>query len=784
MKVYIFPGQGSQIKGMGGELFEEFSEYTNMADKILGYSIRELCINDPERKLSNTEFTQPALYVVNCLTYLKRCKTDSILPNYFAGHSLGEYSALFAAGAFSFDTGLKIVKKRGELMAQAKEGSMAAILHLNSEKIRKILVENNLNTIDVANYNSSIQTVIAGPTNDIITAQIPFENAGAIYVSLNVSAAFHSRYMKPAADEFEKFLHEFQYASLTVPVIANVNARPYKDGSIIENLKKQLWSSVQWEESIRYLMGKGQFEYQELGPGDVLTKLINTIKNKSTPLHIEEELVESNISYPEEQKRDDVVSTNELNGQEHKSTEIDSNNYNQNISSHQSFTPETLGSESFRHDYNLRYAYYTGAMYKGIASKEIVVKMGKAGLMGFLGTGGLSVSDIEKNIIFIQKELNRNESYGMNFLHQSNNNLAELQIIDLYLKYSIRVIEASAFTHITPALVKYKLQGLKQNTDGSVETQNKIIAKISRPELLREFLSPAPKEIVQQLLDDKQITPDQARLGEKLPMANDICAEANSGGHTDGAVALVLLPTMVRIRNRLCLEFGYQKKVRVGAAGGLGTPEAIAAAFLMGADFVVTGSINQCTVEAGTSDRVKDMLQNMNIQDTDFAPAADMFEIGAKVQVLKKGVFFPARANKLYELWRNHDSWESINSTTRDQIEKKFFSRSFAEVYAETRDFYNRVNPIEIERAEASPKHKMALVFRWYFIHTNRMALTGNIDQSVNFQIHTGPAMGAFNQWVLDTELRDWRKRHVDNIAEKLIIDAAMVLNNFYTTKD
>jgi trans-AT polyketide synthase/acyltransferase/oxidoreductase domain-containing protein len=151
-----------------------------------------------------------------------------------------------------------------------------------------------------------------------------------------------------------------------------------------------------------------------------------------------------------------------------------------------------------------------------------------------------------------------------------------------------------------------------------------------------------------------------------------------------------------------------------------------------------------------------------------------MFEVGSKVQVLRKGVFFPARARKLYDLYRQYDSLEEIDGRTRNQLQERYFGREFEEVYEEVRTHY----PAEqIERAERNAKAKMALVFRWYLDYTFNLALTGNGDQKVNYQIHCGPALGAFNQWTRGTALEHWRNRHVDEIAEKLMHETAELLN-------
>jgi trans-AT polyketide synthase/acyltransferase/oxidoreductase domain-containing protein len=234
------------------------------------------------------------------------------------------------------------------------------------------------------------------------------------------------------------------------------------------------------------------------------------------------------------------------------------------------------------------------------------------------------------------------------------------------------------------------------------------------------------------------------------------------------------MPAMQRLRDDIMARQRYQKRIRVGAAGGIGTPESAAAAFIMGADFITTGSINQCTVEAGTSDAVKDLLQDMDVQDTTYAPAGDMFESGSKIQVLRKGVFFPGRANKLYELYTRFNSLDEIDAPTRKQIEEKYFGRSFDEVWAETKSHYARRFA---GAPEPTPKQKMSLIFRWYFVHTTRLAMRGDADGRVNYQVHCGPALGAFNQWVKGTPLESWRNRNVADLAERIMTGAASVLS-------
>jgi trans-AT polyketide synthase/acyltransferase/oxidoreductase domain-containing protein len=175
---------------------------------------------------------------------------------------------------------------------------------------------------------------------------------------------------------------------------------------------------------------------------------------------------------------------------------------------------------------------------------------------------------------------------------------------------------------------------------------------------------------------------------------------------------------------------------------------------------------------------VKDLLQRINVQDTDYAPAGDMFEIGAKVQVLKKGTFFPARSNKLFILYNHYNSLTEIPENIQVQLQEKYFKKSFDAIWQETMDYYKDIGQQkEIDRAINNPKYKMALVFRWYFRHSSQLALTGNVKGQVDYQVHTGPALGAFNQWVKGTNLESWKARYVDKIAEKLMKETAILLS-------
>ena len=438
-----------------------------------------------------------------------------------------------------------------------------------------------------------------------------------------------------------------------------------------------------------------------------------------------------------------------------------------------------LGSAQFRAAYGVKYAYCAGAMYKGIASAELVIAMGRAGLMSFFGTGGLSLAEVEATLQRIARELPAGAPFGMNLLNSLDQPELEERTVALYLQHGVRCVEAAAYMQVSPALVWYRLSGVRRSVDGRIDIPNKVLAKVSRPEVAIGFMEPAPPAIVDRLVQAGRLTAAEAALAASVPMADDICVEADSGGHTDQGVALALLPAMLALKNQTMAERRYATPLRVGAAGGIGTPTAAAAAFTMGADFIVTGSINQCTVEAGISDAVKDLLQDAGVQDTDYAPAGDMFELGAKVQVLKKGLFFPARANKLYELYQRHGSLDEIDEKTRRQIQDKYFRRSFDEVWQETKAYYLRSGRKSLDELERHPKQKMALVFKWYFTHSSRLAREGADEQRVDYQVHCGPALGAFNAWVKGSELEPWRNRHVADIGCRIMEGAAQHLNQW-----
>ena len=436
--------------------------------------------------------------------------------------------------------------------------------------------------------------------------------------------------------------------------------------------------------------------------------------------------------------------------------------------------PEQLGDLAFLSAHRLRYAYVAGAMANGIASEAMVEAMGRAGMLGFFGAAGLSIKRIEAAIGRIQGALG-DLPYGFNLIHSPNEPRLEADTVELYLRRDVRLVSAAAFLDLTEPLVRYRVTGIQRDGQGRVIAPNRVVAKVSRVEVARKFFAPPPEPILRSLLERGLLTADEVELARQIPVAEDLTAEADSGGHTDNRPALTLLPTMLALRDEMQAEYGYATPPRVGAAGGIATPASAAAAFSMGAAYVLTGTINQACIEAGTSDAVRKLLSEAGQADVAMAPAADMFEMGVNVQVLKRGTMFAMRARKLYDLHRAYGRLEEIPAAQRQVLEHDYFRAPLDEVWEQTRTFFAERDPQQIERAERDPKHRMALVFRWYLGQSSSWANTGESTRQVDYQVWCGPAIGAFNEWVRGTFLEEPEQRDVVTVAMNLLVGAAVL---------
>ena len=438
--------------------------------------------------------------------------------------------------------------------------------------------------------------------------------------------------------------------------------------------------------------------------------------------------------------------------------------------------PEWLGDRSFAAAHGCRFPYVIGEMARGIASADMVIAGASAGMMAFFGSAGLAIPEIDEAIAKIQGALGREvRNWGANLIHSPQESHMEMDFAELMLARGVTNISASAFMRLAPAVVYLSAKGLTRAADGSIQRRTHIFAKVSRVEVARPFLSPAPDALLTPLVEAGKLTAEEAALARLIPVAGDITVEADSGGHTDNRPLPVLLPRIIDLADEVVAEFGYADRPRIGVGGGLGTPAALATAFAAGAAFVVTGSVNQATVESALAEDGRRMLAQASMTDVAMAPAADMFEMGVEVQVLKRGTMFAQRGKELYKIFRTYPSFEAIPADEFAAMEQRLLGRTVDEIWNDTRSFFEERDPKEIQKAENDPKHRMALVFRWYLFMGAQWARSGEESRRADYQIWCGPAMGAFNDWVRGSFLEPVENRSVVQIGLNLLEGAAWV---------
>ncbi len=289
---FMFPGQGAQSVGMGKDLFDNYESAKsvyNTADTVLGRSISSICFAGPEDDLKQTINTQPAI-VATSIAALEAFKSElNIEPAFTAGHSLGEYCAMYASGVMSLETTMKLIQKRAELMGATKGGAMAAVLNASDEQLKAGLEEGSkVGYVDVANYNSQAQVVITGAEDAVkATSDYLLANGVRRVVPLAVSGAFHSKFMENAGKEFASFVSDAELSDAKVPVMTNVDASAtVSSADFREKMPKQIYSSVYWTQSVQKMVEEGVSTFVEIGPGKVLSGLVKKIAPEATVLNI------------------------------------------------------------------------------------------------------------------------------------------------------------------------------------------------------------------------------------------------------------------------------------------------------------------------------------------------------------------------------------------------------------------------------------------------------------------------------------------------------------------
>ena len=437
---------------------------------------------------------------------------------------------------------------------------------------------------------------------------------------------------------------------------------------------------------------------------------------------------------------------------------------------------EDLGDPTFCADHRIRYPYLAGAMANGIGSADIVEAMGKAGMLAFFGAAGLPLPTVEAAIDRIQKNLG-DIPYGFNLIHSPSEPSLERGVVDLYLRRGVRLVEASAFLDLTLPVVRYR------------------IARHS-PRSGRQNRHAQPRH--------RQSIARRGRLEVSGPAAGAHAARVDPPGPSDAGASRprrahprrpgrdgrgrLRRPHRQSPRHHAGADPGrparsacrhstaYDEPLRVGAAGGIATPASAAAAFAMGAAYVLTGSVNQACVESGSSDPVREMLAQAEQADTIMAPAADMFEMGVKVQVLKRGTMFAMRAAKLYELYRTYPSLEALPDAERTFIEKNLFRAPLTKSGTRRGPSFSSA----IRHRCRVPRAMRNIKWRWFFagIWACRRAGPTSANRRASSIIRCGavPAMGAFNEWTKGCFLEQPRNRRVVTVAFNILYGAAVLL--------
>jgi trans-AT polyketide synthase, acyltransferase and oxidoreductase domains len=710
VRAWLFPGQGSQRRGMGAELFDSYPDLISAADDILGYSVRQAC--ESGGRLGDTAYVQPLMFVVNAL-HLRRALEESEPPGYLAGHSLGEISALYAAGCVKFEAGLDLVRRRGELMAACPPGAMMAVLGVGVERLQELIAARGFAGIDIANHNLPDQIVAAGPEAEIKRlADVIDELRLGKTARLNVSVAAHSRYMQPAVAEFTAVLDGIEFAAPRIPVLSAVTGEQHEAASIARRLGEQLTGRVRWWDVMVALSRAGVTEVHEVGPGNVLVRMWERAGDR---------LPGSN---PPAQVPAPVPAPAPVRP-----------------------GVGALGDPRVARAYHLRLPYLVDALPYGVSGPAMLRRLAGAGLFGFLGTRGVPVTQVETDVDDLRAEDVRGR-WGIELPAERLDPERASAITSLALSSGVGHAVTAGWAGVSPQLVRWRFA--RGSTGGA--GPRRLLVRVTGSHQVEAFLRPPPAELIAPLVRSGQLDPAEADHARRHPVATDLFVQPEpEGGATAGLLMSVLRATSQTRRDG-------EESVPVGV-GGIGTAEEIASAVLLGADFIVTGAINQTAPQARTCDAVKDLLATVTMADTVLAPSAELFRLGGREHMVRKATLFPARAAHLYALHLARVSPADFSPQTRHLLESEYFGEPLEEVI------------------RSAPEPRLVDLLTRYFDLGTSAALAGRMEHQLNWHIPSGQEMGAFNLAADGLGLADWAGRDVDVVAERLMTAGAQLLD-------
>lgn len=574
MKVLMFPGQGSQFKGMGIELFDAYPEMTARADAVLGYSIRQLCLGDAERPLANTRYTQPAIFVVSALAFRRYLDEGGERTFACAGHSLGEYAALHAGGVLDFESGLSLVKRRGELMAAISGGAMCAVLGLERERVAAILEAAGVD-VDIANHNSFTQIVLSGAEAVVGEAEraLKAAAAGCRVLRLPVSGAFHSRMMQSAAAQFGEALRSVRFVEPMCDIVANCSVEPYRFETVITNLERQLVSPVRWLETMQYFIDRGATSFLELGPGEVLSRLGAEIRSRH---------VAQPIATARRAAEPAAAGLPATDGTRH------------GIEPH---TPARTAPNPFFERWKCSNVCVAGCIGPRHATPELLAALARAGVLVFAPGSDLDVEAAGERIEAARRRagsvdaralIGLNIQAGAGVEHEARFALAEDK--------AISAVELVGFMRPDAAMLRYRARGL---APGEARSGHRLMVKVRDLDSALAFARTPPEALVVSLLSDGSIDAGQAAALRTQPVADAICIDGSEWRAPAQGQPASVGTLLALLREHIDDTFGSDWPIVLGAAGAIGTPSDIVAARCHGAGFVVLGSALQISDEAG-----------------------------------------------------------------------------------------------------------------------------------------------------------------------------------------
>ena len=432
----------------------------------------------------------------------------------------------------------------------------------------------------------------------------------------------------------------------------------------------------------------------------------------------------------------------------------------------------SLGNESFQEAHGVKYSYCVAPFEGRVCSPELVAELAKNGILGFCPVEYMDNHEVNETISKL-RSLSEGKPFGVGYKYHPHHPDLEEHMLELFVSADVPRLFLSHYVQATKAMVHYRLTGLRADEKGNPIAKHQLFIRVPHAGLAEYFAQPAPRSLVEALVAEGRLTEEEGELGRKLPLSQDIIVDGDVS-RTGGKLDVVSLFPTLRYSLRKA-RIGRGMDVRIGMAGELATPEAINAAFKMGADFVVTGAVNGLTVEARGSALRKELLAKAKAEDFVAAPSFEYLEADYRVRVTKFGTMFATKANRMEELYRSTDSLEELSREGLTFLEDKVFQCSLVEAYENAEPFLRKWWPNLVEEARGSSKARASLLLKWYLYESNQWAIDGIKGRQMDFQVRGDGSIGSFNLWRENTDFGDISKITVVQLALNLLKGAAVI---------